>query len=92
MKVAEDYGCIHYAVLALRLLLLLVLLLLLMLRLRLAVQTLSVIFYFRFLGAVLVIVTLQYELCKVITIHYAVTLNTNPSHCGNICTTHPSLI
>jgi hypothetical protein len=37
------------------------------------------IFYLRFLVAILVIVALFYELCKVITIHYAVAVNTNPS-------------
>jgi hypothetical protein len=38
------------------------------------------IFYLRFLVAILVIVAFFYELCKVVTIHYAVAVNTNPPH------------
>jgi hypothetical protein len=41
-----------------------------------------VILYYCFLIAILVIVALLYELCKVSTIHYAVTINANPSHRG----------
>ena len=36
--------------------------------------------YSCFLVAILVVVALSYELCKVCIIHYAVTVNANPSH------------
>ena len=36
--------------------------------------------YYCLLIAILVVVALLYELCKVCTIHYTVTVNTNPSH------------
>jgi hypothetical protein len=38
------------------------------------------ILYFCFLIAILVVVTLLYEFCKVCPIIYAVTVNTLPSH------------
>jgi hypothetical protein len=36
--------------------------------------------YLRFLVAILVVVALLYELCKVCLIHYTVTINTHPFH------------
>jgi hypothetical protein len=39
-----------------------------------------VVLYSGFLVAILVVVALLYELCKVCLIHYTVTVNTNPSH------------
>jgi hypothetical protein len=43
-----------------------------------------VILYFYFLIAILVVVALLYELCKVCLIHYTITINTNPSHVGKV--------
>jgi hypothetical protein len=42
------------------------------------------ILYFCFSSAILVVVALLYVLCKISTIHYAVTINANPSHVRTI--------
>ena len=38
------------------------------------------VFYYCLLVAVFVVVALLYELCKICTIHYAITVNANPFH------------
>ena len=38
------------------------------------------VYHLCFLDAILIIVALVYELCKVCLVHYTVTVNTNPSH------------